>query len=88
MPSIRAFHQRLINIPVNVVDPSELTKTSASSLDIVDRMQDWIARACVLPADALHLSEAERLGIYNIATFDQDFTRAQGFTIYTYSNSI
>ena len=88
VPSIRAFYQTLIGIPINVVDPSELTKTSSSSPDIVDMMQDWIARACVLPADALHLSEAERLGIYDIAAFGLDFTRAQGFTIYTYSNSI
>jgi predicted nucleic acid-binding protein len=88
VPSIRAFYQTLISIPINVVDPSELTKTSSSSPNIVDMMQDWIARAYVLPADALHLSEAERLGIYDIAAFDLDFTRAQGFTVYTYSNSI
>jgi len=33
--SVRAFYQKLINIPVNVVDPSELTKTSASSPPIL-----------------------------------------------------
>lgn len=88
MPRVNAFYQALINIPVNVVDPSELIKPSSSSPDIVDMMKDWIARAYVLPADALHLSEAERLGIYDIAAFDLDFTRAQGFTVYTYSNSL
>jgi hypothetical protein len=88
VPGVRTFYQRLINIPVTVVDPSVLAKPSSSIPDIVDRMQDWIANACVLPADALHLSEAERLGIYNIATFDVDLGRAQGFTIYTYSDSI
>lgn len=88
VPSIRTFYQTLISIPINVVDPSELTKTRSSSPDIVDRMQDWIAGACVLSADALHLSESERLGIFNIATLDLDFARAQGFTIYTYSNSV
>lgn len=88
MPAVKAFYGALINIPVNVLDPSELIKPSSSSPDIVDMMQDWIARAYVLPADALHLSEAERLGINDIAAFDLDFARAQGFTMYTYSNSI
>ena len=86
-PSLRAFYHKLVSIPISVLDPSDLAKSSPSCPELTVKMVDWIDDARLLPADALLLSEAERIGIHNIATIDTDFTRAQGFTIYGYGDS-
>ena len=37
----------------------------------------------LLPQDALILAEAERLGVYAVATLDRDWQRANAFDVYT-----
>ena len=37
----------------------------------------------LLPQDVLILAEAERLGVYTVATLDRDWQRASAFDVYT-----
>ncbi|MGH2523976.1 MAG: hypothetical protein ACRDH2_15830, partial [Anaerolineales bacterium] len=46
------------------------------------RMGELINQFAILPKDATILSEAERLGIYTVATLDSDWSRAEGFTVF------
>ena len=50
---------------------------------LADRMKDLIFQYLILPKDATILSEAERLGIDTVVTLDNDWTRADGFSVIT-----
>jgi len=47
------------------------------------RLPHFITTYHLLPQDALILAQAERLGVYAVATLDRDWRRASAFDVYT-----
>ena len=86
VPQITAVLQQIRQLPFHIVEPEDLADTQSSSRPIEERMRYYIDEASILPKDALLVAEAERLGVFDIATMDNDFRRlGPEFTIYTAS---
>jgi predicted nucleic acid-binding protein len=82
--TINHFCTILRAFPIDIVEPEDLTIPRIETLPkLQDRMVEMLFNFRVLPKDATILSTAERLGIDTVITLDQDFKRADGFTIIT-----
>jgi len=80
--TLTLFYQLLQAFPIEVIEPEDLAVTpKGREPPLADRLGDLINQFAVLPKDATILGEAERLGIYTVATLDSDWTRADGFTV-------
>jgi hypothetical protein len=83
-PKINSFCTILKGIPVEIIEPEDLTIAHVGTTPkLQDRMVNMLFNFRVLPKDATILSTAERLGIDTVITLDQDFKRADGFTVIT-----
>jgi predicted nucleic acid-binding protein len=86
---IRSIHPLLANLytallafPIEISEPEDLAVHPKGQEPLLSvRMGELIDRFAVLPKDATILSEAERLGIFTVATLDSDWSRADGFTV-------
>jgi hypothetical protein len=82
-PLLLQLQQMLLAFPIEITEPEDLAilpKGSVASLSA--RMGDLINQFAILPKDATIFSEAERLGIFTVATLDSDWSRADGFTVF------
>jgi hypothetical protein len=80
---VSAFARWVQGIPLYVLEPSDL-RVSSQVPALEERMRFFIDSAQILPKDAYLIAEAERIGIFNIATLDSDFARLDTrFTVYT-----
>ena len=80
---ITAFHQLVAALPVTIVTPEDLALTQPTST-LEERMRHFISAYNLLPKDAYILAVAERLGVDDVATLDDDWQRASTqFTVYT-----
>ena len=78
------FCQILQAFPIIVTEPEDLAINPIDTeARLADRMKDLIYQFLILPKDATILSEAERLGIDTVVTLDNDWTRADGFSVIT-----
>jgi len=81
VPRLRQFFQALQAFPI-VVEPEDLAVQPKGRVPLLaDRLTDLIDQYSILPKDATILSDAERLGIFTVATLDSDWKRASGFTV-------
>lgn len=81
-PDLNKLYQILLAFPIHIVEPEDLSVFPAgSSKALSERMAELIIRFNILPKDATIISEAERLGVYSLATLDNDWERADGFTV-------
>jgi len=82
-PTLVKHYQMLQAFPMVIIEPEDLfVSPTASMPSVADCMTDYIGQFRILPKDATILSEAKRLGIFNIATLDKDYERADGFTVF------
>jgi hypothetical protein len=82
--TIDNFCQILHAFPIIVTEPEDLAIYPIDTeARLADRMKDLIYKFLVLPKDATILGEAERLGIDTVVTLDNDWTRADGFSVIT-----
>jgi predicted nucleic acid-binding protein len=82
VPELVRFRDFLAAIPLTPIHPSDLAaSTIAEPLD--ERLLHFIRTYRLLPQDALILAQAERLGVFAVATLDQDWQRAGQFDVYT-----
>jgi hypothetical protein len=82
-PILSQFYQTLLAFPVEITEPEDTAVYPKGREPLLAiRIGDFINRFSVLPKDATILSEAERLGIYTVATLDSDWSRADGFTVF------
>jgi predicted nucleic acid-binding protein len=79
---IERFRRALLNVPVTIVTPEDLAVTNPGR-NLEEAMRENIFRYHLLPKDAYLLAVAERLGVTNVASLDQDWSRATAFTVYT-----
>lgn len=81
--TLEQYYQVLLAFPMVVLEPEDFGITSGDQVpSIADRMTEMIDEFHILPKDASILSEAERLGIFSVATLDSDYERADGFTVF------
>ncbi|MDR3576881.1 MAG: hypothetical protein P4L50_23695 [Anaerolineaceae bacterium] len=84
MPALNNFKTLLDAIPVEIIEPEDLSIPPRGKVTLLStRLLDLIDKFCVLPKDATILSDAERLGVFSVATMDGDWNRADGFVVYT-----
>lgn len=84
LPTIQAFYQSVIGIPLTILEPQDFVDPSAASPSIEERMRHYIRSCSILPKDAYLTAVANRLGVQHIATLDKDFDRlGADFTVYT-----
>lgn len=82
--SLEEFHKWLVGIPIHIIEPDDLSTTQSKTPSIEERMRYYTGTAYILTKDAWLVAQAERLGVYNIATTDRDFRRlGPAFTLYT-----
>lgn len=82
LPSINMFYKLLQAIPVEIPEPEALALSQPSTaLLLADRVSDFMGRFSILAKDAMIIGEAERLGVFTLATLDGDWRRADGFTV-------
>lgn len=81
-PTLMSFYSQIIAFPMVVVEPEDLA-TPNPQKTISEGMIEYINDFELLPKDAAILSEADRMGVYAIATLDRDYLRADGFTVIT-----
>jgi hypothetical protein len=85
LPTIQAFYQSVIGIPLTILEPQDFVDPSAASPSIEERMRHYIRSCSILPKDAYLTAVANRLGVQHIATLDKDFDRlGADFTVYTW----
>lgn len=83
-PILNNFYQILQAFPMHIVEPEDLSVFPlGSSKALSERMAELIIQYNILPKDATIISEAERMGVYALATLDSDWKRADGFTVIT-----
>lgn len=83
IPHLQSFYRMLSAFPIEITEPEDIAiypKGRETSLST--RMGEFINRFAVLPKDATILAEAERLGVFTVATLDSDWRRADGFTVF------
>ncbi len=81
-PILSQFYQALLAFPIEITEPEDTAVYPKGREPLLaTRIGDFISRFAVLPKDATILSEAERLGVYTVATLDSDWSRADGFTV-------
>jgi predicted nucleic acid-binding protein len=78
---LRRFDELLSAIPLTVVQPEDLTRTTADPLP--ERLRHYITAYQLLPQDAMILAETERLGVGAVATLDRDWRRLIEFDVFT-----
>ena len=84
MPDVHQFHQFISALPVHIVQSDDLGVRQGRPSTIEEQLRVFVDSAYLLPKDAWIVAEAERLGVYDIATMDRDFLRLDSsFTIYT-----
>jgi predicted nucleic acid-binding protein len=84
VPLLINFKQILDAFPIEIIEPEDLAVPPRGKLQLMaDRMGEFIGSFSVLPKDATILCDAERLGVFNVATLDGDWKRADGFNVYT-----
>jgi predicted nucleic acid-binding protein len=81
---LRALRERLLAENVVLLDPADLIASSAMDHYTI-ALPELVLRFGLDTSDATILFEAQRIGIYAIATFDRDMRRAAAdFDIYTW----
>ncbi|MBI3360888.1 MAG: hypothetical protein HY023_07240 [Chloroflexi bacterium] len=81
-PVLMKLHNDLLAFPIEITEPEDLAVRPKGREPLLsDRMGDLINQFAILPKDSTILSEAERLGIFTVATLDSDWSRADGFTV-------
>jgi len=80
-PILIHYYHLLQAFPIIILEPEDLS-LNRGMLSIADCMTNYIGKFQILPKDATILSEANRVGIFQVATLDRDFERADGFTIF------
>jgi len=83
-PKVAEFLRILTSIPVIIVEPEDLAAAEHGVGPIEARMRYYANESCLLGKDAWMVAQAERLGVYNIATLDPDLHRlGSEFTLYS-----
>ena len=66
------------------MQPEDVATQQGNPPAIERQIYDFVKSVHLLPKDAWIVAEADRLGVYDIATLDADFLRLDSaFTIYT-----
>ena len=82
-PVLMQFYQTLLTFPVEITEPEDLAIHPRGREPLLSsRIGDLLQQFSILPKDATIFSEAERLGIYTVATLDSDWSRADSFTVF------
>ena len=82
-PVLMQLYQTLLSFPIEITEPEDLAIRPKGREPLLSaRIGDLINQFAVLPKDATILADAERLGIYTVATLDRDWSRADGFTVF------
>ena len=82
-PALMTLYRTLLSFPIEITEPEDIAiQPKGREPSLSSRIGDFIDKFAVLPRDATIFSEAERLGIYTVATLDSDWLRADGFTVY------
>lgn len=82
VPQLAQFRQNVINLPAAITGPDDLIVTKGFVQPIESTLLDNIGKFNLLSADAEIIAESERLGVTDLATMDNDWSRADGFTVY------
>lgn len=82
LSELAEFMEILVTIPLTLAQPEDLV-SSSSVAPLEERLHYFISAYCLLPQDAMILTEAERLGVTAVATLDSDWHRVTEFDIYT-----
>ena len=81
-PALEQLYKALLAFPIIITEPEDLAiQSKGNKAPLASRIGDLVYQFAVLPKDATILSEAERLGVYTVATLDSDWSRADGFTV-------
>ena len=84
IPVLEKFHKILTSFPILITEPEDISVTPrGTEKGLAERMIDIMTSFNLLPKDANIISEAERLGIHNLASLDKDWERASGFNVFT-----
>ena len=82
-PVLVGLYEALHAFPIEITEPEDIAIPPKGRVPLLaTRMGDLINQFSVLPKDATILSEAERMGIFTVATLDSDWARADGFTVF------
>ena len=82
-PLLVQLYQLLLAFPIDIIEPEDLAIFPKGRVPLLSaRMGELIYQFSILPQDAAIFSEAERLGVYTVATLDSDWLRADGFTVF------
>ncbi len=79
-PVIEYYYRYLLSIPLAILDHDLL---KSSGLGITDKMSELIRDFQIMPADALNIATAWKVGIKDILAIDFDYHRVDGINIYT-----
>jgi len=82
VPQLTQFRQNVINLPAAITGPDDLIVTKGFVQPIESTLLDNIGKFNLLSADAEIIAESEHLGVTDLATMDNDWSRADGFTVY------
>lgn len=82
LAEIARFDTLLATFPITLAQPHDMVHGAPSS-GLDERLRYFITTYHLLPQDALILAEAERLGVFAVATLDSDWRRVAEFDIYT-----
>ncbi len=84
LPHLLQFFNTLRAFPIHISEPEDIaTPALANATPLAQRMGELISSFQILPKDATILSEAERWQIRDVVTLDSDWSRADGFNVYT-----
>lgn len=78
-PQLNEFRRQVQSLPAAIAPGDHPV---AVALDLHHAMLENIRKFWLLPKDAYIAAEAERLGIWALATLDSDFDRPTGFAVY------
>ena len=82
VPFLRSFTLLLQMFPVQIPEPDMSALKSGHSMPLLsDTLLENMDRFELMSKDALIIAEAERLGVFTLATLDADWKRADGFTV-------
>jgi predicted nucleic acid-binding protein len=82
-PKLVELRRYLRAIPIPILEAEDLVATHRRPPPLSERMLAFVNRFQILPKDAAILADAERAGIYTVASLDSDWRRADGFTVIT-----